>query len=85
MQGTVIASLLRKRRQHRGEEEIKDIDTLIHDPVHALVHDHQDVDTVLRVTELEKLFGLESRSEPIMRREIQIDGLLSKGRERMAR
>ncbi|EKX37118.1 hypothetical protein GUITHDRAFT_116695 [Guillardia theta CCMP2712] len=34
----------------------------------ALVDDYRDVENVLRDTEIEKLFGLESRSEPVMRR-----------------
>ncbi|EKX33173.1 hypothetical protein GUITHDRAFT_120654 [Guillardia theta CCMP2712] len=86
MQGAVVASVLKKRREKKARSvEEEEIEHLIKHPVDTLVDDIHEVEGVLRDTEIHKLFGLRSRSDPIVRREIQIDGLLTKVREKLLR
>ncbi|EKX32754.1 hypothetical protein GUITHDRAFT_121057 [Guillardia theta CCMP2712] len=86
MQGTVVASVLKKRGEKNVRKvEEEEIEKLIKHPVDTLVHDVNEVEGVLRDTELQKLFGLRSRTDPVVRREIQIDGLLTKVREKLSR
>eukprot|EP00960_Hanusia_phi_P058557 763924-Hanusia_phi.AAC.1 len=87
MQGAVIASVLQNRRKKGESKKLQDdeLDSLINDPIDNLVDDIHEVQGVLRDSEIQKLFGRRSRTDPVVRREIQVDGLLNKVREKLSR
>ena len=84
MQGAAVATVLRNRKK-KVKKTDEEIECLISDPIDNLVDDIHEVEGVLRDTEIQKLFGLRSRTDPVVRREIQIDGLLEKVREKLSR
>eukprot|EP00960_Hanusia_phi_P005227 151510-Hanusia_phi.AAC.1 len=86
MQGAVVASVLKNRGKKKKAKSIEDedLEQLISDPIDNLVDDIHEVEGVLRDTEIQKLFGLRSRTDPVVRREIQVDGLLNKVREKLS-
>jgi len=79
----VLKNRGKKKKAKSIEDE--DLEQLISDPIDNLVDDIHEVEGVLRDTEIQKLFGLRSRTDPVVRREIQVDGLLNKVREKLSR
>eukprot|EP00960_Hanusia_phi_P012398 362434-Hanusia_phi.AAC.1 len=86
MQGAAVASMLRNSRSTRKRRvTLDEVEKLLNEPVTSLFLDMDEVESVIRDTEHHKVFGLAKRTRAKLAREIQIEGMLEKVREKMAR
>ena len=85
MQGAVVSSMLRSSRKGRRKITAEEVNNLLNEPIMRLFEDMDQVDSVIKDTEHQKIFGLSKRGRTKLAREIQIEGMLEKVREKMGR